>query len=104
DSGFRVDSGDIPLASIDDLVANGTIHRVDFLKMDVEGAEMSALKGAESTIRTFKPKLAICLYHKPEDLYTVSEWIEALDLGYRLYLDHHTTVLWESVLYATTRP
>ncbi|MBF0582988.1 MAG: FkbM family methyltransferase [Magnetococcales bacterium] len=101
DSGFRISSGDIPLASIDGLVAKGTIKRVDFLKLDVEGVELKALQGAESTIRQFRPKLAISIYHKPEDLYVLAEWIKGLGLGYHLFLDHYTTLEWETILYAT---
>ena len=104
DSAFRISpSGrqDIPLVTVDDLLAIGEIERVDFLKMDIEGVEMNALQGAAATIRKFRPKLAICVYHRAEDLYVLPRYIQELNLGYRIYLDHHTTVDWESVLYAT---
>ena len=55
-------------ARLDGLLAD---DRPTFLKMDVEGAELDALKGAAETIRRHRPVLAICLYHKPEDLWQI---------------------------------
>ena len=52
---------------IDTLVEELGLERVDFIKMDIEGAEVDALLGAEETISLFKPKLAICTYHRPTD-------------------------------------
>ena len=68
--------------------------------MDIEGAELEALKGAEQIIRNFKPKLAICAYHKPEDLYTLPELIKSFRDDYVFYLRHYTDTLYETVLYA----
>jgi len=52
---------------IDTLVESLGLERVDFIKMDIEGAEVDGLLGAEETIKRFKPKLAICTYHRPTD-------------------------------------
>lgn len=52
------------------------------IKMDIEGAEMGALHGAEGTIRTHKPDLAICVYHKANDLSVIPEYIKSIDPGY----------------------
>jgi len=52
---------------IDTIVERVGLERVDFIKMDIEGAEVDALLGAEETIKGFKPKLAICTYHRPTD-------------------------------------
>lgn len=102
DPGWRVKDDAVPLVRIDDLVMRGEIERVDFIKLDVEGSEMAALRGATSSIHRFRPKLAISVYHKPDDFFEVIEFVAGLGLGYRLFLDHHTIWDEETVLYATT--
>lgn len=89
---------------IDDLAQRRQLDRVDFIKMDIEGAELEALKGAESTIRRDRPKLAISVYHKLHDFWTIPRWIESLDLGYRFYLRHFTIHAEETVLFAEAAP
>lgn len=66
-----------------------------YIKMDIEGSELDALKGGEKTIRAIRPNLAVCLYHKTEDLYKIPQWIESLNIGYKLYLSggNHTILL-----------
>lgn len=86
--------------SIDDLVASGSIEKADFIKMDIEGAELSALKGAEQTIRRFKPKLAITVYHSLKDFWEIPEWLDSLGLGYKFYLRHFTIHSEETVQFA----
>ena len=86
--------------SIDDLVSQRNLEKLDFIKMDIEGAEFNALKGAEKSIKRFKPKLTISLYHSLEDFITIPHYISQLDLGYKFYLDHHTIYQNETVLYA----
>jgi len=86
--------------SVDDFVARRGLERVDFVKMDIEGAELEALRGAEATLRRFRPRLAISAYHKLADLWTLPTFLEGLGVGYRLYLDHHTIHSEETVLYA----
>lgn len=71
-----------------------------FIKMDIEGAELEALKGAKKIIREHKPKLAVCAYHKPEDLYTLPELIRNYRSDYKFYLRHYTESIYETVLYA----
>jgi FkbM family methyltransferase len=90
----------VPIRTIDGLMATGDLERVDFLKMDIEGFELAALQGAEKTLREFKPKLAISVYHKFSDLFEIPSFVRSLDLGYRFYLDHYTIHAEETVLYA----
>ena len=71
-----------------------------FIKMDIEGSELQALKGAEKTIKIFKPKLAISIYHKPEDIWELPEIILKYNPDYKLYLRHYSFTASETVLYA----
>ncbi len=62
---------------------------ISFLKMDIEGAEISALTGAQNHIRRSRPKLAISLYHKLSDLIEIPALCKRLVPEYHLYLRHH---------------
>ncbi|WP_050008078.1 FkbM family methyltransferase [Butyrivibrio sp. WCE2006] len=73
---------------------------VSFIKMDIEGSELHALKGAEKVIMKNKPKLAICVYHLHDDFYRIPEYILSLNLGYKLYMRHYGSNSSETVLYA----
>jgi hypothetical protein len=67
-----------------------------------EGSELSALKGALGTLERFKPSLAICVYHKPNDWVDIPLFIHSLNLGYKMWLDHFTIYPEETVLYCRT--
>ncbi|OPX45652.1 hypothetical protein CLHUN_05890 [Ruminiclostridium hungatei] len=86
------------LVRIDDICTNDA---VTFIKMDLEGSELSALQGAEQTIVKNKPKLAICVYHKVEDPWVITNYIKRLVPEYKLYLRHYSSCEYETVLYAT---
>ena len=86
--------------NIDDLAVRENFPRVDFIKMDIEGAELDALKGTENTIRKHKPKLAITLYHRLQDFATIPAYLRDLNLGYRFFLDHFSINQEETVLFA----
>jgi FkbM family methyltransferase len=60
-----------------------------YLKFDVEGAELAALRGAEKLIRERGPRLAVCAYHRPADLWEIPLRLAALRPDYRLYLRTH---------------
>ena len=75
--------------------------KVDYIKMDIEGAEIAALQGASATIAKCKPKLAISAYHKEDDLWKIPQLIKELNPGYKLYFEHHLPIFWESCFYAT---
>ncbi|WP_333612006.1 FkbM family methyltransferase [Brevundimonas bullata] len=86
--------------TIDDLVREEGVERVDFIKFDIEGAEVEGLRGAARTIAEHKPKLAICLYHANEHFHEIPLLIQGLNPNYRLYVRHLTPDLGETVLYA----
>ncbi len=90
----------VKTVAIDDVVRERGLKTVNFIKMDIEGAELAALRGAENTIKRFRPKLAISVYHKLEDFWTIPQYLESLKLEYRFYLRHFTIHAEESVLFA----
>jgi len=73
---------------------------VTFIKMDIEGAELNALKGAEQTIKKYKPKLAISIYHKPEDVWEIPNLLLEFVPDYKFYIRHYSLSCFETVLYA----
>lgn len=98
-SGRIEESGNevIEVTSLDNVLEG---KKVTFIKMDIEGAEYQALLGAERLIRENRPKLAICVYHKPEDIIEIPELILKFYSGYKLYLRHYSVKKYETVLYA----
>ena len=87
----------IEAAAIDDIVGDSA---VTFIKLDVEGAELQALEGAKECIRRCHPRLAVCLYHKPEDIIEIPAYILSLSDEYQLYIRHYQMSANETVLYA----
>lgn len=73
------------MAALDDDLPDG----FTFLKMDIEGAEYDALKGAERTIRKLHPKLAVCVYHGYDDLWRLPILIDNYNPDYKFYLRHN---------------
>lgn len=71
-----------------------------FIKMDIEGSEYEAIKGAEGTIRRYKPKLAICVYHRLEDIVQLPKILLEYNSEYTFYLRHYSFASNETVLYA----
>lgn len=74
--------------------------KVTFLKMDIEGSEMKALRGGKEIIKTCKPRCVICIYHKPEDLWDIPLYIHSLVPEYKFYIRHHSYRFYDTVLYA----
>jgi hypothetical protein len=58
---------DLPLTTVDLLVKELGLERIDSIKLDIEGAEEKAIAGAAETIRKFQPRIALCLYHLKDD-------------------------------------
>lgn len=87
----------VEVVSLDE-VLNGS--EVSFIKMDIEGSEMQALLGCKETIVKHKPRLAICVYHKIEDILEIPKLVLGFNPDYKLYLRHYGYVDTETVLYA----
>jgi hypothetical protein len=86
-----------------DVILNG--RKVTVIKMDIEGAELKALEGARNIISEQMPVLAICAYHKREDLVEIPAFIKTVTSDYQLYLRKYPPAVssnsWgEMVLYA----
>lgn len=80
---------DVKVVSLDSFVEENNLKKVDFIKMDIEGAEVDALHGAEKTIKKYKPKLVVALYHRPEDIFNIMLYINSLNPNYTYYLGYH---------------
>ncbi len=76
-------------------------EKVTFIKMDIEGAELKALEGAIQTIQKNKPKLAICIYHKPEDMWQIPRYIDSLVPEYKFYIRHFGMRYAGTILYCS---
>jgi FkbM family methyltransferase len=72
------------LTTIDKLVAELALTRVDFIKMDIEGAERAALTGAKNTLREFHPRMAIAMEHQLNDPVELPRLIRSIAPDYRV--------------------
>ena len=95
---------EVQTVSLDDYVSAQQIPRVDFIKMDIEGAELAALHGAQMTIAKHKPRLAISVYHRPQHIWEIPFAVKQIEPSYRLYLDHFTLYDQETILFAEPPP
>jgi FkbM family methyltransferase len=87
----------IAAASLDELLPNSI---VDFIKFDVEGAEVLAVKGAKNLIERSRPILVLSLYHRPADLWEIPILIASCCPNYKFYIRQHFNNSFDSVLYA----
>lgn len=85
----------VRVVAIDDIVEEA----VTFIKMDIEGMELAALKGARRTISTYKPKMAISVYHKSTDMVDIEEFVLGIRKDYQIYLRHYTKGCADTVMY-----
>ncbi len=83
DSGHKVSSLRLPLTTVDNLVSELYLEKVDFIKMDIEGAERRALVGAAHVIRRFRPRMVVCVYHIEDDPVEIPALIMSLRRDYR---------------------
>jgi len=74
----------LPLTTIDKLVAELKLDRVDFIKMDIEGAETRALQGARETLAKYHPRMALSAYHVPTDPEQIPALVRAAWPNYKM--------------------
>lgn len=86
------------VVTLDEIMEN---EHVTLIKMDIEGAEVEALQGAAQTIKRDKPDLAICVYHRREDIWEIPLLLSEMVGQYKFYLRHHGDLIMDTVLYAT---
>ena len=99
--GAVAEGGAIETTTLDELVERNGLRRVNFLKLDVEGSELAVLRGATQTLREHRPRLAIAVYHDARDIWEIPLYLHGLGLGYRLFLDHTSAEMDETVLFAS---
>lgn len=87
----------IEIVALDDFLQG---ERVTFIKMDIEGAELDTLKGSKRLIQEQKPKLAVSVYHKDEEIIEIPRLLIRLRPDYKLDIRHYSLLLNETVLYA----
>jgi len=93
----------INVVSIDDFCKSNNLENVDFIKMDIEGAEVNALLGASNVIQKYKPDLAISIYHKAEHLFEIPLLIKEILPEYNIYIDHKYFSYSKTICFATIR-
>lgn len=90
----------IKTTSIDEFVKENDTEKIDFIKFDIEGAEIRALNGAQNTIKKDRPQMAICLYHSITDYYEIPLYLDSFLEDYVYRLGHYTLGAYSTVLYA----
>jgi hypothetical protein len=90
----------VPVVGLDEALHD---QPVNFIKLDIEGAEPQALEGAKNLILQQKPGLAVCVYHEPRHLWSLGLWLHQLNVGYEFYMRTHAFNTFETVLYAIAK-
>jgi FkbM family methyltransferase len=90
---------DIETTTIDEFVEKNKIAKLNFIKMDIEGHEENAIRGAKNAITQYRPKLAISIYHKYFDVCELPLLIHKINPNYKFYVRHTTNIWSETVLF-----
>jgi len=86
--------------SLDEFVKENNIKKVDYIKLDTEGSELNVLKGGINTLIMHRPQLAISIYHKYQDMYSIPIFLDNILENYTFRLGHYSFILFETVFYA----
>jgi FkbM family methyltransferase len=82
-----------------DTIDNLISQKVDYIKLDIEGAEENAIEGSKQAILKYHPILAICIYHKASDWYRIPQRVLEIRKDYDIYLRHYMEGIYETVMY-----
>lgn len=74
--------------------------KIDALKMDAEGCDLTILRGGAKVIQRDRPLMTLCIYHSPLDLFAIPLLVKQLVPEYRIFIRHHSPKTTETVLYA----
>ena len=91
------DINSIKIVSIDDLMGD---EKYTFLKADIESWEYKMILGAEKSIKRWKPRLGISIYHNITDLYSIPLLVKNINPNYKFAIRHHSAQLADTILYA----
>ena len=94
------DNNDNDISKIYGIKGDDIHLKPTYIKMDIEGAEKEALAGMKNTIQLFFPKMAICIYHEPEDIWEIPLMIKKISEKYHIAIRHHSYTSSETVCYA----
>lgn len=79
---------------LDTFMAQNNIHKVDYIKVDIEGMEPALIQGAAETIKKFKPRIAICTYHHKDHLEVLTKLIKDIRPDYNFSHSSHKLFAW----------
>jgi FkbM family methyltransferase len=89
--------------TIDSFIENNKLEKFDFLKLDVEGSELNVLIGSINSIKKYRPKLAISIYHSLEDFFNIPFYLMSELEDYNFNIRLYSGALMDTVLYATPK-
>lgn len=92
----KVDGDIVQVDTLDNYFKNINISSI---KVDIEGSEIDMLKGGINVIKRDKPKFALSVYHKPDDLIRSVQILTSLGINYNFSLRHHSSYLMDTTLY-----
>ncbi len=93
----------VEAVSLDEFVAEQEMDHPDYIKLDIEGAEPEALRGARGVITGNRPQMAVCIYHRKEHLYEIPLYLDLLMPDYVHRLAHYSNSFWDTVWYSIPR-
>lgn len=90
-------------ATIDWLVSEERLEKVDFIKLDLEGAEPQAIAGMSRTLQSFRPQLAISIYHSINHFWEIPIYLMEHCINYAFFIRSYSSQMHETILYAIPR-